>query len=441
MPRLIIIQATGYRYRGRRIPNKIRKRKLVGAVMPYLAALAPPEWKITLVDDAVEDVDYTAPADAVAITVRTVTSIRAYDIADEFRRRGVPVLMGGPHATFHADEMAEHADAVCIGEAEEVFPRMLEDAAAGRLQRFYRRETVADLGGLPIPRWDLLNLRHYTFYKPWVIQYSRGCPYRCDFCAEWRLNGDHDYRYRPKEEVVEEIKRCGSRHVFFAASQFAGNPQRTIDFMEALIPLKIHWSALFSPRFCLDERFLDVARNSGLLHVNMGLESIDQTTLNSWSKGFNKIHSYETIIHNLRKRDISYSFNFVFGSDEEDKDVFRSTLRFLNEHKVPAAYFNLMAPLRGTPLYERMKAEGRLIDEDSMERWPGVVCHFRPLRYTPEELVDAVSSAHREFYSLRSALRRLPLPTSYSRLASWKVNFDQMKVGANLNTMQEFSDF
>ena len=88
-----------------------------------------------------------------------------------------------------------------------------------------------------------------------------------------------------------------------------------------------------------------------------------------------------------------------------------------------------------------MKAEGRLIDEDSMERWPGVVCHFRPLRYTPEELVDAVSSAHREFYSLRSALRRLPLPTSYSRLASWKVNFDQMKVGANLNTMQEFSDF
>ncbi len=440
MPKLTIIQATAYRYPHSRIPNKFRKRKLVGAVLPYLAALAPREWDVTLVDDAVEEVDFSLPADVVAITVRSVTSLRAYELAHEFRKRGVTVLMGGPHATFHAEEMGEHADGVCVGEAEEIFPRMLEDAAAGRLKQFYRRDTPADLAGMPMPRWELLDPKHYVFYRPNVIQYSRGCPYTCDFCAERRLNGDYGYRYRPAEDVVEEIKRCGSRHIFFAASQFAGNPKRTQDFMEALIPLRIHWSALFSPRFCLDGKFLDVAKKSGLLHVNMGLESIDRETLDSMSKNFNRI-DVEAVMRNLSERDISYSFNFVFGSDTEDASVFEATAEFLRKYKVPAAYFNVMTPLRGTPLFQRMKDEGRLLDAENMERWPGVTCHFQPLHFTPDELIDRVSRLHCEFYSVRSMLRRLPLPTTFARMASWNVNYEQNKVARNIDSKQEFSDF
>jgi B12 binding domain len=145
MPRLMIIQAASYRGYGDRRPLKIRKRRLVGAVMPYMAALAPREWDVTLVDDAVEEVDFNAPVDVVAITARMVTSLRAYELADKFRERGVTVLMGGPHATFYSDEMGQHADGVCIGEAEEIFPQMLQDAAAGRLQQFYRRATVASM--------------------------------------------------------------------------------------------------------------------------------------------------------------------------------------------------------------------------------------------------------------------------------------------------------
>ena len=279
MPRLLIIQAATYRSRDDRRPLRIRKRKLVGAVMPYLAALAPPGWDITLVDDAIEDPDYNAAVDVVAITARMVTSLRAYEIADLFRARKIPVLMGGPHATFYSAEMAEHADGVCIGEAEEIFPAMLEDAAAGRLQQFYQRNDVASLAGMPTPRWDLLNPKHYVFYRPFVIQQSRGCPYTCDFCAERRLNGDYGYRDRPVAEVVEEIRKCGSRHIFFAASQFVGHKGRTMELLEALIPLKIRWSALFSPRFGLDAQFLDLAKRSGLLHVNMGIESVSQDTL------------------------------------------------------------------------------------------------------------------------------------------------------------------
>lgn len=441
MPRLLIIQAATYRSRDDRRPLRIRKRKLVGAVMPYLAALAPPGWDITLVDDAIEDADYNADVDVVAITARMVTSLRAYEIADRFRARKVPVLMGGPHATFYSAEMAEHADGVCIGEAEEIFPRMLEDAAAGRLQRFYQRNDVATLAGMPTPRWDLLNPKHYVFYKPFVIQQSRGCPYTCDFCAERRLNGDYGYRDRPVAEVVEEIRKCGSRHIFFAASQFVGHKGRTMELLEALIPLKVRWSALFSPRFGLDAQFLDLARRSGLLHVNMGIESVSQDTLKSMHKEFNRSHSYADMIDNLNKRNISFSFNFVFGADSDDPDIFPATLKFLQEHKVPAAYFNVLVPLRGTPLYDRMKAENRIIDEPNMERWPGVFCHFHPAQMSGQELVAHVQKLQREFYSLRGIAQRLRIPRTQADLASWNVCLTQRKVALNSDTMCEFSEF
>jgi radical SAM superfamily enzyme YgiQ (UPF0313 family) len=441
MPRLLIIQATGYRCRDVRVPYKLRKRKLVGAVLPYLAALAPKEWEVRLLDDATETVDYEAGVDAVAITVRTVTSLRAYEIARKFRDRKVPVLVGGPHATFHAEEMAAHADAVCIGEAEDVFPRMLEDAAAGRLKRFYRRDSPAPLGGMPAPRWDLLDPSKYVFYKPHVIQYSRGCPYVCDFCAERRLNGDYGYRRRPVEEVVSDIRRCGSRHIFFAASQFAGDTAHAMELMEALVPLGIRWSTLISAHFCLDEEFLDLARRSGLLHVNMGIESIDQKTLRSMHKGFNPVREYKEILRNLTARGISYSLNFVFGSDTEEEDVFDTTLRFLAEQRAETAYFNILTPLRGTALYDRFKAEGRLVDEENMERWPGLSCHFRPLRFGPEELVRRVAKVRRDFYTFPSAARRLPFPYKQSHFAAWNLHFLQRKVANNLDSMRDFSEF
>ncbi len=441
MPKLMVIQATGYRFRDIRVPYKLRKRKLVGAVLPHLAALAPRGWEVTLVDDATQEVDYNADVDVVAITIRTVTSFRGYEIAARFRDRGIPVVMGGPHATFHAAEVAEHADAVCIGEAEEVFPAMLEAAAAGRLKRMYRAERPAPLAGLPAPRWDLLDPRKYVFYRPFVIQYSRGCPYTCDFCAERRLNGDYGYRYRPIEEVVEDIKRCGSRHIFFAASQFAGNKTHAMELMEALIPLKVRWSTLMSAHFCLDEKFMDLAKRSGMLHVNMGVESIDQKTLHAMNKDSNRVRQYGDVIRNLTRRDISYSLNFVFGSDEEGEDAFRTTLEYLFEHKVQTAYFNILVPLRGTSVHEQFKADGRLIDEENMERWPGLSCHFKPMRYSPEELVDRVAKIRRDFYTLGSAARRLPVPYKEAHFASWNLHFLQRKVANHLDSMRDFTEF
>ena len=208
---------------------------------------------------------------------------------------------------------------------------------------------------MPTPRWDLLKPKDYVFYRPLVIQQSRGCPYTCDFCAERRLNGDYGYRDRPAEEVVEEIRKSGKHHIFFAASQFVGNKGRTMELLEALIPLKIRWSALFSPRFGLDAKFLDLAKRSGLLHVNMGIESISQGTLKSMHKEFNKSHSYTEMIDNLNKR-TSASHSISCSAPTPTTERFSGdTWRSCRNTEVPAAYFNVLVPLRGTPLYERMK--------------------------------------------------------------------------------------
>jgi radical SAM superfamily enzyme YgiQ (UPF0313 family) len=440
MPKLLIIQAATYRAEDDRRPMRIKKRRLVGAVMPYLAALTPKGWDITLHDDAISEPPYDEHFDVVAITVRTVSAFRAYEMAARFRDKGAKVLLGGPHATFYTTEMASHADAVCVGECEEIWPQMLADAAAGRLKPIYRRDTPADLRGMPKPRWDLLDMKNYVFYRPFVIQQSRGCPYTCDFCAERRLNGDFGFRDRPADEIVEDIKLCGGKHIFFAASQFVGHKGRTMELMEKLVPLKVHWSALFSPRFGLDAAFLDLAKKSGLLHVNMGIESISQGTLKTMHKDVNHVDTYREMIRNLNQRNISYSFNFVIGADTDTPDVFEETLKFLTEMKVPAAYFNVMVPMRGTPLYDRAKQDGRIIDEENMDRWAGVKCYMRPKQMTPEELTTGVKAMQKKFYALPKLMRRLRFPRSYADFASWEVCLSQRAV-SNSDIMNEFSEF
>ncbi len=437
--KLLIIQPSHYLAPSNRSPYKTRKRSVVNLTLPYLAALTPKEWDVTLVDEQLNDLDYNAPVDAVAITAWTMNSLRAYDIADRFRKRGIPVLMGGPHTFFHEEEAAEHCDAVGSGEGEVIWPRMLEDAAAGRLQKFYRAESLHNLENLPMPRYELINPKHYGMFKTFSVQSSRGCPYRCEFCSE-RLYLGQNYRYRPTRDVVEEIRYTRSKDILFADSNFAGNISHTMELMEALIPLKLRWSALWSAHLCTNDRFMDLAKKSGLLHLNIGMESIDSKTLASMNKRANKVEEYRQILNGLRKRNISYSLNFIFGWDTETLDVFESTLAFLQEHKVPAAYFNILTPDKGTPLYDRMKEEGRITDIDGMGRWPGDKCYIKPRNMSAEELEKGVRDLNAKFYSYRSIVSRLPLPFSMASIASWVVNFSQRDV-LRADSMESFDAF
>lgn len=425
--RLHIIQPTHYISPSNRSLHRTKKRSVVNLTLPYLAALTPKEWDVTLVDEQLNEVDFSAPVDVVAITTWTMNSIRAYEIADRFRELGVTVLMGGPHTFFHEEEAAEHCDAVGSGEGEDIWPMMLEDAAAGRLRKFYRADRPNNLERLSFPRYELINMQQYGRFKTFSVQTSRGCPFKCEFCSE-RLYLGHTYRYRPTGDVVEEIKFTGAKDILFADSNFAGNIAHTMELMEALIPLRVRWSALWSAHLCKNDRFMDLAKKSGLLHVNIGMESIDQKTLISMNKKVNKVGEYRQILDGLRRRGISYSLNFIFGWDTETEDVFGTTLRFLKDQRVPAAYFNILTPDKGTRLYDSMKEEERITDLDNMGRWPGDKCFIKPKNFTAETLEKRVRELNRKFYSYPSMLARLPFPVTMANIASWIVNFSQRKV-------------
>lgn len=425
--RLLIIQPTHYLSKHNRTLFKTRTRSLVPLALPYLAALTPEGWDITLVDEQVQDVDFDHHADVVAITTWTIHSLRAYDIAREFRKRGIPVIMGGPHVWFRAEEASAHCDAVGIGEGEPIWKQMLNDAAAGCLRKFYRAPQMPSLAGLPTPRWDLLALRKYGPFKTFTLTSSRGCPMQCEFCSE-RLYLGGGFRVRPVEDIIEEIKRCRSKNIFFGDSDFGGKRAHAMKLMEAMIPLKLRWSALWTSFLCYDEEYMDLAQRSGLLHVNMGIESINSDTLKGMNKRFNKVDKYSVMLDSLRKRGISYSLNFIFGWDNETPDVFPSTLEFLHRERVPVAYFNILCPEIGTTFYEKMKQEDRILRIDDIGRFPGEFCHIKAKHFSAEELECKVQDMYLQFYSWKSIFQRLPMPVRQGDFASWIVNLSQRKL-------------
>jgi radical SAM superfamily enzyme YgiQ (UPF0313 family) len=438
--RLLIIQPSYYRAKTDRTVVRARRREVIPLAPPYLAALTPPGWDITLVDEMIEGVDLDAPADLVAITTWTLNSYRVYDLAAEFRRRGRPVILGGPHVYFYPEEAAEHCDAVGVGEAELIWRSMLDDAAAGHLQRIYRATAHSDLKGLPFPRYDLLSLRPYGRIKTFAVQATRGCPFICDFCSE-RLYLGAGFRCRPIEELAEEIRRLPSSYLLFAESNFGGKRAYAMQLMEALLPLKRRWSTLWSLNLCGDKEFMDLAQRSGLLHVNIGMESIDPDTIVSMKKRQNKAREYEAILTDLRRRGISYSLNFIFGWDTESKAVFRATSDFLREHKVPTAFFNVLTPDKGTAYFERMQRAGRIFALDDIGRWPHDRCHIQPAYCTPEELEANIQQLYREFYSLPSMLARLPLPVRQASIASWLLNLSQRRMARAASQHRNFGTF
>jgi radical SAM superfamily enzyme YgiQ (UPF0313 family) len=425
--RILIIQPSHYISKSSTTVLKSRRTPLVPLTLPYLAALTPGDWDIKLVYEQTDDIDFESKPDLVAITAWTMHAERGYDVAAEFRKRGVPVIMGGPHVWFHPEEAAEHCDAIGIGEGEPIWKQMLEDAVNGRLQRRYRAPQMPSIGGLPLPRWDLLDLGKYGPFRTFSLMSSRGCPMQCEFCSE-RLYLGGGFRARPVSDVIEEIKSCGSRNIFFGDSDFGGKRALAMELMEAMIPLKLRWSALWTSFLCYDQEYMDLAKRSGLLHVNLGIESINPDTLKGMNKKFNKVGRYSEMLDNLRRRGISYSLNFIFGWDNETPEVFQSTMDFLLREKVPVAYFNILTPEKGTMFYEKMKQEDRILRIEDIGRWPGQVCHLKPKWCTPEEIEKNVQEMYREFYGWKSMVKRLPLPVTQANIASWIVNLSQRKM-------------
>jgi radical SAM superfamily enzyme YgiQ (UPF0313 family) len=370
--------------------------------LPLLAALAPEEVEVRLVDEAVERVDLAEDADLVGISAMTAQAPRAYQIADAFRARGAKVVLGGMHPSARPEEAAEHADAVVIGEAETVWPRVIEDAKSGRLKRLYKCEERPDLTDLPIPRRSLLKEDAYV--STGVVQATRGCPHACSFCSVSSFFG-RTYRFRPVEKVVAEVADLRDRLVFFVDDNIMAAPAYAKRLFEGLTGLGKQWFGQSSLTMLKDGSLLRLAARSGCKGLFVGLESLSQTNLATWGKTFNVAASYREAVRRLHDFGIGVIGSFMFGADEDDADVFERTVEFVERAHLDAAQFSILTPLPGTRLYQQMEQEGRLLERD-WAKYDGGHVVFRPLRMRVEEIERGFRWVLGRVYSVPGIVRR-----------------------------------
>jgi len=339
----------------------IYERLIPTLTIPYLAGLTPPEWRVRFADDNHGEVDVTSAADLVAISVNTMAAHRAYALADAFRARGIPVVLGGWHVTFCPDEASAHADAVVVGEADAVWATVLADAAQGRLQPRYTGLAETPLDRYPRLRRELLDGRGY-FTKN-LVQATRGCPYRCSFCSVSTINAK--YRRRPVADVVAEIAQLDGRTLFFIDDNLFVHREYTRALFEALAPLQRCWVGEASIDLADDPELLDRAVASGMRGLLVGFESIEPRSLREMNKHrTNRAEAYRRQIHALQSRGVGVLAMFTFGFDGDQPDIFERTLAFCTEADVFGASFGILTPFPGTPSFAALEAAGRIRTHD-----------------------------------------------------------------------------
>ncbi len=380
-----------------------------------IAGLTPDDVTISFYDDRMEKIPFDTPTDAVAISVETYTARRAYQIASEYRRRGVPVIMGGFHATLMSEEVEEYAEAVVVGEAETLWHEVIDDLRKGTLKRRYQSVERPPLDAIRIDR----SIFHGKRYLPiGLVETGRGCRFSCNFCAIQAFF-ENTHRNRPVADIVNEIESLKKEKniFFFVDDNFIGNIKRAKELLLALIPLRIRWITQMSIDGAYDEELLELLERSGCKGVLIGFESLDEKNLKLMNKSFNTMHGgYQNALDNLRRYNIRIYATFVFGYDHDTEASFDAAVAFAKEQRFYIAAFNHLTPFPGTPLYKQLQDEGRLRFErwwlDENYRYNDLP--FTPRQLEPEEVTRLCVESRRKFYSLGSILSRVLSPANYS---------------------------
>jgi len=384
----------------------VRTWQMESLPIAVLAGLTPEEIDTAFYDDRMETIDYDAPTDAVAIPIETYTAARAYQIASEYRLRGIPVVMGGFHATLVPDEVSRFADAVVTGEAEGVWGRVIDDLRHGTLQRRYHSEQ-APLANM---RVDRRLFRGKRYLPIGLVETGRGCRFPCEFCAIQTFYS-RTYRRRPVEDVIAELAalRSEKRVFFFVDDNFAGDLKAGKPLLAELGKLDIRWITQMSIDAAHDEEFLGELHRAGCRGVLIGFESLDSRNLEIMNKRFNTMRSgFRGALANLRRHNIFVYGTFIFGYEHDTPSSFDEAVDFATEEGMYIAAFNHLTPFPGTPLYKRLEKEGRLRYEawwlDPEYRYNALP--FVPKTLTPEEVTAGCVGARRRFYGWPNILRR-----------------------------------
>ncbi len=383
-----------------------------------LAGLTPDDVEVVLRDERVEQISFEEPADLVAVSVDTFVARRSYAIADTFRRRGVRVVLGGIHVTLAPEEAARHADAVVVGDAEPVWGRILSDARARRLRPRYQGAFDVPQKGV-LPRREIFEGKGYLPVS--LVQFTRGCPFRCSFCAIARFFGS-THRCRPVEAVIREIQQNDLKIILFTDDNLTANRERAKELFRAIKPLKVHWASQVSVDVVADPELMELMAESGCMGQLIGFDSISLQSLLWMNKGANlrQFDQYARAIEQLREFGFQTWASFMFGNDFDTPASIQATVRFAMENKFSLAFFHLLMPYPGTALYGELQKEGRLLYGGKWWDHPDW-CYgrttFRPRLMAPEELSQWTAWANREFYSLSSiAARAFDLKTNMRSL-------------------------
>jgi radical SAM superfamily enzyme YgiQ (UPF0313 family) len=379
-----------------------------------LAGLTPSEWEITILDENLSAPNYEdmPRPSLVGITAFTSQANRAYEVATHFRRLGVPVVLGGIHATMCLEEAMERVDSVVTGEAEGIWPRVLEDARNGRLKRRYDGG-IAEISDVPIARHDLLS----TGYTFGAVQTTRGCPLNCSFCSVTAFNGAH-YRQRPIADVVREFQLIREKHVLLVDDNLIGTrPEhiaRAKDLFRAMVQAKLkkEWVAQATVNFADDEELLALAAKAGCRGVFIGFESPTPKGLRELSKKFNfmKRRDFRASVRRIQQHGISVMGSFIIGLDIDEPDIGKRIAGVARQYGMDYLNVLFLTPLPGTRLWDQMKLEGRIALDTFPEDWKYYTLTFPVARYknlSLDGIIEEMTSCGRDFYSMPHILPRV----------------------------------
>ena len=370
-----------------------------------LAAVTPDSHEVALCDENIESLDLATPADLVAITAMTPQAPRAYAIADAFRSRGVPVVMGGFHASVLPEEALGHVDSVVAGEGEMVWPRLLDDFQRGELAPLYKPDCLVAMSGVPMARRSLFTGKRYLFTN--TLQTTRGCPFDCEFCSVTAFYG-RKYRTRPVESVLAELKELRKKNsfAFFVDDNLVANRAYALELFAGMKGMGFKWLSHAPIDFGRDPELLRAAGESGCVGMFVGFESLNQETLAAMGKVTNRTTFYLDDAKAFRDHGIGILGSFVLGCDGDTPDVFTQVLRFCEEARLEAAIFPILTPYPGTAVRDRLVAEGR-ITSNAWEDYDMGHVTFRPKGMTAAELQEGHDRLNRSFYSFGSMYRRI----------------------------------
>ena len=367
-----------------------------------LASYLPDDWEVSIEDEHVETLHLDDSPDLVGIQVYVTSARRAYEIADAYQARGVYVVMGGLHVTSLPEEALAHADTVVLGPAEEAWPRFLRDWRQGRPRQRYRSESRT-LEHMPPIRRALI--KRHLYMVPNSIVVSRGCPHDCDFCYKTSFfqRGRSHYTYAV-DQALTEIDALPSRHVFFLDDNLLAAPEFARGLFSGMGGMGRVWQAAATVQSLRDATLVDAAARSGLRSLFIGFETLNQEALLAHNKRHNRQEEYAEVIRRLRDHGVMINGSFVFGMDQDDASVFEATAEWAIQNGLETATFHILTPYPGTPLYQRLSAEGRISHRD-WDRYDTRHAVFRHPRMSAQAIEEGYWRAYELVYRWSSIFR------------------------------------